>query len=111
MLQEDLPICWQPFDDLAKYLGTEEKTLLHQAEQLKKMGVIRRIAAFINYRALGLISTLIAAHVPQENIQAVAKAVNALENVSHNYLRQHHYNLWFTLQAPSTREIELILSE
>jgi DNA-binding Lrp family transcriptional regulator len=110
VLQEDLPICRQPFDDLAKYLGTDEKTLLQQTEKLKKMGVIRRISAFINYRTLGMVSTLVAAHVPQENIQAVAEAVNALDNVSHNYLRKHHYNLWFTLQAPSTREIDLTLT-
>ncbi len=111
VLQEDLPICWRPFDDLAKYLGTDEKTLLQQIEQLKKLGVVRRFRALINYRALGLVSTLVAAHVPQENLQAVAEAVNALENVSHNYLRQHHYNMWFTLQARSTQKIELTLSE
>jgi DNA-binding Lrp family transcriptional regulator len=110
VLQEDLPICRQPFDDLAKYLGTDEKTLLQQTEKLKKMGVIRRISAFINYRTLGMVSTLVAAHVPQENIQAVAEAVNALDNVSHNYLRKHHYNMWFTLQARSTREIDLTLT-
>jgi len=111
VLQEDLPICWEPFDDLAKYLGTDEKTLLQQIEQLKEMGVIRRIYAFINYRSLGMISTLVAAHVPQDDLQAVAEAVNALDNVSHNYLRKHHYNMWFTLQARSTRKIDLTLSD
>jgi DNA-binding Lrp family transcriptional regulator len=111
VLQEDLPICWEPFDDLAKYLGTDEKTLLQQIAQLKKLGVVRRFCALINYQALGLISTLVAAHVRADSLQAVAEAVNALENVSHNYLRQHHYNLWFTLQAPSTQKIELMLSE
>ena len=111
MLQEDLPICWKPFDDLAKYLDTDEKTLLQQIEQLKKLGVVRRFRALINYRALGLISTLVAAHVPQENLQAVAEAVNALETVSHNYLRQHHYNLWFTLQARNSQKIDLTLSD
>ncbi|MGB2809662.1 MAG: hypothetical protein WBC22_18110 [Sedimentisphaerales bacterium] len=111
VLQEDLPICWGPFDDLAKYLDTDEKTLLQQIEQLKKLGVVRRFRALINYRALGLISTLVAAHVPAESLQAVTEAVNALETVSHNYLRQHHYNLWFTLQSPSTQKIELTLSD
>ena len=110
-LQEDLPICRKPFDDLAKYLGTDEKTLLQQIKQLKELGVIRRVSAFINYRALGMISTLVAAHVPQENLQAVAEAVNALDKVSHNYLRQHHYNMWFTLQAKSTQAIDLTLSD
>jgi len=110
VLQEDLPICWRPFDDLAKFLGTDENTLLDQIEHLKKLGVVRRFRALINYRALGLTSTLVAAHVPQESLQAVAEAVNALEEVSHNYLRQHYYNLWFTLQAQSSQKIELTMS-
>ena len=110
MLQEDLPICWGPFDDLAKYLDTDEKTLLQQIEQLKKLGLVRRFRALINYQALGLISTLVAAHVPADSLQAVAEAVNALENVSHNYLRHHHYNLWFTLQAQTSKQIEVTLS-
>ena len=77
VLQEDLPICWEPFDDLAKYLGTDEKTLLKQIAQLKKMGVVRRFRALINYRALGMISTLVAAHVPADNLQAVTEAVRS----------------------------------
>ena len=111
MLQEDLPICWEPFDDLAKYLDTDEITLLQKVAQLKKLGVVRRFRALINYRALGMKSTLVAAHVPPESLQAVTEAVNALEAVSHNYLRQHHYNMWFTLQARSTQKIDLILSD
>jgi DNA-binding Lrp family transcriptional regulator len=111
VLQEDLPICWQPFDDLAKYLDTDEKTLLQQISQLKKMGVVRRFRALINYRALGMISTLVTAHVPADSLQAVADAVNALETVSHNYLRQHDYNMWFTIQAPSTQKIDIVLAD
>jgi DNA-binding Lrp family transcriptional regulator len=60
VLQEDLPICREPFDDPAKYPGTYEKRLLREIEQLQQMGVIRRISAFINYRALGLVSGLAA---------------------------------------------------
>jgi DNA-binding Lrp family transcriptional regulator len=60
VLQEDLPICRKPFDDLAKYPGTDEKRLLREIEQLKQMGVIRRISAFVNYRSVGMISDLAA---------------------------------------------------
>ena len=111
VLQEDLPICREPFEDLAKYLGTDEKTLLRETKELKEQGIIRRISAFINYRALGRVSTLVTAHVPADSLHAVAEAVNALENVSHNYLRQHHYNMWFTLQAASVQNIDLTLSD
>ncbi|MGE5294092.1 MAG: hypothetical protein ACM3VT_04635, partial [Solirubrobacterales bacterium] len=52
-------------------------------------------------RALGMASTLVTAHVLADQVDRVAAAVNALAGVSHNYLRDHHYNLWFTLQEPS----------
>ena len=77
---------------------------------MKKLGVIRRIRTLINYRALGMTSTLAAAHIPEENLQEVATAVNSLESVSHNYLRHHYYNLWFTLQAQKSRQIKIMLS-
>jgi DNA-binding Lrp family transcriptional regulator len=56
-------------------------------------------------------STLVTAHVPGDQIDSVAAAVNALAGVSHNYLRGHHYNLWFTLQEPSFERIDETLSK
>ncbi|MHC4623088.1 MAG: siroheme decarboxylase subunit beta [Planctomycetota bacterium] len=109
-LQEGLPICARPFADLAEYLNSDEKTVLEEIRQLKDAGTIRRIGAFVNYRALGLAGTLVAAHIPQEEVRAVAEAVNSLDAVSHNYLRKHHYNMWFTLQGESTKQIEHTLA-
>jgi DNA-binding Lrp family transcriptional regulator len=109
-LQEGLPICPKPYDDLAKYLNNNEETILQETKKLKEMGVIRRICALINSRALGLTGTLVAAHIPQEILQEVTAAVNGLEDVSHNYLRKHYYNLWFTLQAESADQIEAVIS-
>ena len=110
LLQDGLPVCRRPFAGLAEFLNSSEREVLQQTEQLKTTGVIRRICALIDYRALGMTGTLVAAHIRQENLQEIADAVNSLENVSHNYLRKHHYNLWFTLQAESAKQIELILS-
>ena len=110
VLQEGLPICPKPYADLAEFLNSDEKTILQEIGQLKEAGVIRRICALINSRALGLTGTLVAAHIPEENLQEVTGAVNALENVSHNYLREHYYNLWFTLQAESAEQIEVTVS-
>ncbi|UCF43926.1 MAG: hypothetical protein JSV99_03100 [Planctomycetota bacterium] len=109
-LQKGLLVCSRPFAGLAKSLGSDEDAVLQQIAQLKRDGAIRRISALINYRALGKTSTLAAAHVPQESLQEVVEAVNALESVSHNYLREHHYNLWFTLQGRSSEGIRLTLS-
>jgi len=109
-LQEGLPICPKPYADLAEFLGSDEETVLQEVRQLKEKGVIRRICALINSLALGLTGTLVAAHIPEENLQEVTEAVNGLENVSHNYLRKHYYNLWFTLQADSAEQIEVTVS-
>jgi DNA-binding Lrp family transcriptional regulator len=109
-LQDGLPICPKPYDDLAEYLNNNEKTVLQEIRELKRAGVIRRICALINHRALGMTSTLVAAHIPKENLPEVTEAVNALESVSHNYLREHYYNLWFTLQAESAEQIEVTIS-
>jgi DNA-binding Lrp family transcriptional regulator len=109
-LQEGLPICQKPYADLAEFLNSTEKAILQETGELKEAGVIRRICALINYRALGLTGTLVAAHIPEENLQQVIEAVNSLENVSHNYLREHYYNLWFTLQAESREQIEVTIS-
>lgn len=106
-LQDGLPICRKPYDDLARYLNNDEKIVLQEIKGLKESGVIRRICAIINSRALGLASTLVAAHIPEEFLSEAVEAVNSLENVSHNYLRKHYYNLWFTLQAESSKEIEV----
>ncbi|HBG26831.1 MAG: hypothetical protein A2Y10_07805 [Planctomycetes bacterium GWF2_41_51] len=56
-----------------------------------------------------LVSTLIGAHIEEDEISNAANEVNAIANVSHNYLRKHHYNLWFTLKASDDNEIDKIL--
>ena len=111
LLQDGLPICSRPFAGIAEVLGSNEREVLRQTNELKSQGVIRRISALINYRALGRTSTLVAAHIPQENLSEVAEVINSMQNVSHNYTRGHYYNLWFTLQAQTSGQIAAMLSE
>jgi len=109
-LQHGLPVCSRPFERLARELGSDEEQVVKETRRLLKEGVIRRFGAFINYRSLGAAGTLVAAHVPVEQLQEVAEAVSRLEGVSHNYERRHHYNLWFTLQARDENDIEAMLA-
>jgi DNA-binding Lrp family transcriptional regulator len=90
-------------------MGSDEETVLREAAELRRAGIIRRVGALMNYRALGMTATLVAAHVEEESLREVAEAVNALRGVSHNYQRKHYYNMWFTLQVSSEREIKLTL--
>ena len=109
-LQKGLPICERPFAKLAKDLNSDEREILRLTRRLKSQRIIRRIGALINYRALDIKSTLVAAHIPQENVPEIAGAVGSLEGVSHNYLRRHYYNLWFTLQARTDADIKVVLA-
>ncbi|MEN6333032.1 MAG: radical SAM protein, partial [Phycisphaerales bacterium] len=104
-LQDGLPFCPRPFAEIAEALDSTEAEVLERTRAMKESGVIRRLSAVINPRALGMASTLVTAHVPADRIDAVAAAVNALAGVSHNYLREHRYNLWFTLQESSVDRI------
>ncbi|MCE5185887.1 MAG: hypothetical protein LLF76_07160 [Planctomycetaceae bacterium] len=110
LLQQPLPLCARPFAEIAQKLNATEEAVLDSVGRLKSAGVIRRFRGHLDYRSLGFISSLVAAHVPDDKFRAVAAAVSTLEGVSHNYCRDHYYNLWFTLQAPSLIAIEVILS-
>jgi len=110
-LQDGLPTCQRPYAEVAKQLGVDEKTVLEGTRRLVKRGVIRRIGAVINWRAIGKASTLVTACIAKGKLKKVVEAVNRLEGISHNYLRRHHFNLWFTLRANSQREITATLKK
>jgi DNA-binding Lrp family transcriptional regulator len=109
ILQEPLLICATPFEALAEKLVTDESTVISETENLKSLGLIRRFCASVNCRALGKTATLVTAHVPDDDLAIVTTVINALPGVSHNYLRDHHYNLWFTLQADSDEQLQTLL--
>ncbi len=108
-LQCGLPLSARPFAEIAAEVGGNEADVLRQTRDLMAVGIIRRLSVQINYRALGLSSTLVTGHVPEAQLAEVTSAVNRLPGVSHNYLRRHHFNLWFTLQERSPEQIRVTL--
>ncbi len=108
-LQRGLSLCARPFAAIAQDLGSSETEVLRETRDLKEAGILRRISVQLNYRALGFSSTLVTGHVPPEQLPEVTAAVNHLPGVSHNYLRSHHYNLWFTLQGRTPEQISVTL--
>jgi siroheme decarboxylase len=109
-LQDGLPVCSRPFAAVGLAVGASEMSALTQTAALRRMDVIRRIGPIIDYRVLGRVSTLVAAHVQQDDIERVAAVVSALSGVSHNYMRDHSFNLWFTLQGNSAPELDAVLA-
>ena len=110
MLQNRFPLSETPFLHLADELAVTEGEVIYNMRLLLEQGVIRRIGAIINARKIGYYSTLCACQVPPQDLEAVAKAVSALPAVTHNYSRDHRYNLWFTLSAPSEEAARQLLT-
>ena len=110
IIQEPLPLCPQPFAIIAEHLSSDEATVISQLQELKSLGIIRRFSVSINYRALGKVAVLVTTSVPDNELTTVTAVINSLPSVSHNYLRGHEYNMWFTLQADNNEQMEKLLA-
>ena len=110
-IQSHFPIEARPYQALGEKLGCSEEEVLQRVQDLKDREVIRRIGANCNSRKLGYTSTLCAAKVPSRLMARFVEVVNSYMGVTHNYRRDHDYNIWFTLIAPSEEKIERILRE
>lgn len=111
ILQDELPLVSQPFEELGKRLGISEEDVISRVKRLLEEGVIRRIGPIIDIKKLGGVSTLVAMSVPSERINGTAAIINEYPEVTHNYLRSHRYNVWFVISARSKERLEEILAE
>ena len=105
-IQSDFPMTSRPYMSVADEVGISEDDVLNRLARLKEIGIIRRIGGNFVPNKLGFVSTLCAAKVPEDMIESFAKVVNRYPGVTHNYLRDNKYNIWFTFIAPSMEVIE-----
>ncbi len=110
-IQSHFPIVSRPYAEMGEKTGVSEEEVLHRVQAMVNLGVIRRIGANFTSRKLGYTSTLCAAHVPEEMLERFVDTVNNYPGVTHNYLRRHHLNVWFTLIASSPEKLHEILQE
>ncbi|MFA4916745.1 MAG: AsnC family transcriptional regulator [Syntrophales bacterium] len=111
IIQADFPVEAEPFKAIASMAGISEKESLQRIKKLKDEGIIRRIGAIFETRKLMFSSTLCAAKVPEEKIRNFVDTINAYTGITHNYRRSHEYNIWFTVIAPSEKELKRLLKE
>lgn len=111
IVQGRFPLEATPFAALAEELGNTEAEIIEQIKQLKQTGIIRRIGPIFDAAGLGYVSTLVAAQVPADRLEAFIADVNALPGVSHNYGRAHKFNVWFTLTMASQKSIDQTLGQ
>jgi DNA-binding Lrp family transcriptional regulator len=99
-VQWDFPLDPRPFAVLGERLGISEPDVRKRVDHVKETGVLRQLSAIFDTRALGYTSALIAAKVDADRVDEAAAIVNAHPGVSHNYKRNHDYNLWYTIAVP-----------
>ncbi len=105
--QAAVPLVPRPFRALGDRLGVPESEVLAHLEGLSREGVLRQIGGIFDTARLGYRSTLVAAVVPPERLEAAARVINAHPGVSHNYERDFAWNLWFTLAVPPESRLGL----
>lgn len=111
IIQSDFPLAGRPYAEVGERLGISEEEALDRVRAMKKSGLIRRIGANFQSKKLGFVSTLCAAKVPEDKFEEFVAAVNSYPGVTHNYLRDHEFNVWFTFIAPDMEYIEKALAE
>ncbi|MFM9876078.1 MAG: Lrp/AsnC family transcriptional regulator [Nitrosarchaeum sp.] len=105
-IQWTFPLTPKPFDDIAKKFDTTPEIIKERLINLKKIGVLRQLSAIFDTRRLGYKSSLVAMEIESDKLEHVANQINRHPGVSHNYQRDHQFNLWFTLAVPPGSDLK-----
>ena len=110
-VQGDFPLTAKPFAALAERLEIDESEVMRRLEQARSSGVLRHLSAIFDVFRIGYRSTLVAMHVPDERLDDAAAVISAHPAVSHNYGREHFFNLWFVIAVPRSADMEGIIAD
>ena len=105
-IQWTFPLVSQPFHEIAKKFDISPEAVKERLKNLKKTGVLRQLSAIFDTRKLGYKSTLVAMQIEPDKLEYIASQINRHPGVSHNYERDHQYNLWFTLATPPGTDLK-----
>jgi DNA-binding Lrp family transcriptional regulator len=110
-LQEGIDVVERPFAAIAAELGLPEAEVCGRLQRLVDDGLLTRFGPMIDAEALGGAVTLAAMGVPPHDYERVAALVNAHPEVTHNYRREHRFNMWFVVAAERPEGIGRVLKE
>jgi len=105
-VQWDFPLEPRPFAVLAERLGMDEAEVRARVAHVKDAGVLRQLSAIFDTRALGYGSSLVAAKIDPDRVDDAAEVISRHPGVSHNYKRNHAYNLWYTIAVPPGESLD-----
>jgi siroheme decarboxylase len=104
LMQGQFPIAGRPYQHVAALAEIDESEVIARVQRLLDERIIRQVTPIFDTRALGYSSMLVAAKVDPENPWRAATVINEHPGVSHNYLRNHEFNIWFTIATePDSR--------
>lgn len=109
-VQKGIPGVSEPFLAIAEEIGLTEDEVLETISRLKESKIIRNISGIFEGKKLGYWLSLVAFEVPADRADAAAAVISSHPGVSHNYLRNHKYNIWFTLAEESEEEFHKTVS-
>jgi siroheme decarboxylase len=107
LMQGSFELRPDPFQAVAEQAGIAEDEVLERVQYLLDKRIIREITPIFDTRALGYSSMLVAARVDPEHPHRAAQFINSHPGVTHNYLRNHDFNLWFTLAVEPDSKLGL----
>ena len=110
-IQWTFPLVTRPFDAIAQKFDTTTTTVKERLNHLKEIGVLRQLSAIFDTRKLGYTSSLVAMEIEPDKLEYVASQINRHPGVSHNYERDHAFNLWFTLAVPPGSDLKTELDK
>jgi len=108
-IQSDFPLVARPFQELGQPLSISEEDVIARMRALKAGRIVRQISAICDTKSLGYKSSLVAMRVDPARISEAARIINEHPGVTHNYERNHQYNLWFTIAVPPTSDLEAVV--
>jgi siroheme decarboxylase len=111
LIQQSFPATSRPYEALGRLTGITEDDAFKRIHRMRETGVIRRLGGVFDSGKLGYVSTLCAVCVPEGDVDQAASLINALPGVTHHYVRDHRYNLWFTLIEPSQEVLGKTLAQ
>jgi DNA-binding Lrp family transcriptional regulator len=105
-IQWSFPLVSEPYKELANRFKISTEDMKKRISTLKSSGVLRQLSAIFDTRRLGYKSSLVAMAIEKDKLDYVANRINRHPGVSHNYERNHEYNLWFTLATPPGSDLK-----
>lgn len=106
LIQTEFPLVTRPFAALGERLGESETAVMDRYRRLKDERIIRQVSAIFDTRKLGYRSSLVATAADESSVDEAAEVISGHPGVSHNYRRDHEFNIWWTIAVPPTDDLQ-----